>query len=176
MTDGFGQVSTEADRFGEVVAITDGFKEVMARFPTGVAIATVCDERGLPHGLTVSSFCSVSLDPPLVLLCVAKSARSFPAFARAAEFAVSVLREHHTDLAKRFATSDEEKFRRGGLVRTPRGGLVVDDALAVVECLVDQLHDAGDHVIVVGKVVDTRTTEPGTPAVYFNRRFAALSS
>ncbi|MFJ8933004.1 flavin reductase family protein [Streptomyces sp. NPDC102340] len=164
------------DRLAETVSMTDSFKEVMARFPTGVAIATVCDEHGLRHGMTVSSFCSVSLDPPLVLLCVAKSARSFPAFARAAEFAVSVLREHHTDLAKRFATSDAEKFGRGGLQRTSRGGVVVGDALAVVECLVDQLHDAGDHLIVVGRVVDARATaEPGAPAVYFNRRFAALS-
>ncbi|GGL70658.1 actinorhodin polyketide dimerase [Streptomyces fumigatiscleroticus] len=146
----------------------------MARFPTGIAIATVRDERGRPHGLTVSSFCSVSLDPPLVLLCVARSARCFPVFARAGEFAVSLLRDSHTELARRFATSAAEKFGTG-LVRTPRGGVVVDDALAVAECLVEQRHDAGDHVIVVGRVVGTRIPEHGAPAVWFNRRFAALS-
>lgn len=157
-----------------VVETAGGLREAMARFPTGVAIATVRDERGLPHGLTVSSFCSVSLDPPLVLLCVARSAQCFPVFARASEFAVSVLREHHAELAARFATAGAEKFGPGGLGRTARGGVVVDDALAVVECLVEQRHDAGDHVIVVGRVVGTHLTESGAPAVYFNRRFAAL--
>ncbi|MEV4870956.1 flavin reductase family protein [Streptomyces syringium] len=156
--------------------MTDDFKEVMARFPTGVAIATTCDEDGDPHGLTVSSFCSVSLAPPLVLICVAKSARCFPVFARTGEFAVSILRERHVELALRFANSKARKFGDGGFVRTSRGGVVVDNALATVECKVDRQHDAGDHIILVGEVVDQLLSDAGGPAVYFNRKFAALDS
>ncbi|GAU65800.1 putative NADH-dependent flavin oxidoreductase [Streptomyces sp. NBRC 110611] len=156
--------------------MTDEFKDVMARFPTGVAIVTTCDEAGEPHGLTVSSFCSVSLDPPLVLICVAKSARCFPAFERGGEFAVSILRRHHTELARRFATSTAGKFAGGGFTRTQRGGVIVEDALAALECLVDARHDAGDHVILVGKVVDQTLADRGTPAVYVDRTFATISS
>jgi flavin reductase ActVB len=115
----------------------------------------------------------VSLDPPLVLVCVAKSARCFPVFLEANEFAVSVLCTHHADLARRFASSGADKFGGGGLVRTTRGGVVVGDALASVECTTSRLHDAGDHVIVVGEVVAHRAAS-GSPAVYFDRRFTEL--
>lgn len=155
--------------------MTHEFKDAMARFPTGVAIVTTCDAAGEPHGLTVSSLCSVSLDPPLVLICVAKSARCFPAFDRGGEFAVSMLRRHHAELARRFASSTAEKFAGGGFTRTPRGGVVVDDALATLDCLVDGRHDAGDHVILVGKVVDHRLAGRGTPAVYVDRKFTTIS-
>ncbi|MGW8976702.1 flavin reductase family protein [Streptomyces platensis] len=152
------------------------FKDAMARFPTGVAVVTACDETGAPHGLTVSSLCSVSLDPPLLLICVAKSARCSPVFERSAEFAVSLLRSHHTELARRFATSTAEKFAGGGFARTPRGGVVVEDALATLDCLVDGRYDAGDHVILVGKVVDHRLADGhGTPAVYVDRKFTTPS-
>jgi flavin reductase ActVB len=150
----------------------------MARFPTGVAIVTTLDEHGDPHGLTVSSFCSVSLDPPLVLVCLARSARCFPVFTRSGDFAVSILRPHHAQLALRFADTTAEKFARegqGGFARTSRGGVVVDDALATVECKVEGRHDAGDHVILVGQVVGRPSADDGIPAVYFDRRFAALS-
>ncbi|WP_433859338.1 flavin reductase family protein [Streptomyces kronopolitis] len=152
------------------------FKDVMARFPTGVTIATTCDEGGSPHGLTVSSFCPVSLDPPLVLVCVAKSATSYPVFAQTEEFAVSILRENHAELALRCANSGARKFGGGEFVRTARGGVVVDNPLAAIECRVDQVHDAGDHIILVGQVVDQFLSDAGSPAVYFQRQFAALSS
>ncbi|MGV4925077.1 flavin reductase family protein [Streptomyces sp. BHT-5-2] len=155
--------------------MTHDFKDAMARFPTGVAIATTCDEAGAPHGLTVGSLCSVSLDPPLVLICVARSARCFPVFERSGEFAVSVLRRQHAELARRFATRTAEKFAAGGFTRTARGGVVVDDALATLDCLVDGRHEAGDHLILVGKVVDHRLADDGAPAVYVDRKFTTIS-
>jgi flavin reductase ActVB len=156
--------------------MADELKDVMARFPTGVAIVTTRDETGSPHGLTVSSFCSVSLDPPLVLVCVAKSANCFPVFVRARDFAVSILRERHVDLARRFAKRSADKFAGGGFVRTPRGSVIVDNALAAVECSVERQHDAGDHVILVGGVVDQLLADAGQPAVYFDRQFTAINS
>jgi flavin reductase ActVB len=156
--------------------MADDFKDVMARFPTGVAIVTTCDEDGNPHGLTVSSFCSVSLDPPLVLICVAKSATCFPVFERTEDFAVSILRQRHVELALRFANSKVKKFGGGGFVTTPRGGMVVDNALATIDCRVHRRHDAGDHLILVGEVVDQVLADSGFPVVYFNRQFAAISS
>jgi flavin reductase ActVB len=117
----------------------------------------------------------VSLDPPLVLVCVARSAKCFPVFARTGDFAVSILRQRHVDLARRFANSEVDKFGPGGFVRTSRGGVVVDNALAAVECRVDRRHDAGDHVILVGEVVDQVLADAGIPAVYFDREFAAIS-
>ncbi|MFD5395005.1 flavin reductase family protein [Streptomyces sp. NPDC127097] len=156
--------------------MSHAFKDAMARFPTGVAVVTACDETGAPHGLTVNSLCSVSLDPPLLLICVAKSARCHPVFERSAEFAVSLLRGHHTELARRFATSTAEKFAGGGFTRTPRGGVVVEDALATLDCLVEERYDAGDHVILVGKVVDhLLAADHGTPAVYVDRKFTTPS-
>ncbi len=159
----------------EALGMAEAFKDAMARFPTGVAIVTTVDEHDTPYGLTVSSFCSVSLDPPLVLVCLARSARCFPVFARTGDFAVSVLRPRHAELALRFADRTAEKFGRGGFARTSRGGVVVDDALATVECKVDRRHAAGDHVILVGEVVGQPLADTGSPAVYFDRRFAAIS-
>ncbi|QFZ24278.1 flavin reductase [Saccharothrix syringae] len=148
----------------------------MARFPTGVAVVTARDEAGEPHGMTVSSFCSVSLEPPLVLVCLARTARSFPVFARRPRFAVSVLRDHHAALAVRFARRGADKFTGGGLRVTPSGAVVVEDALAVLECAADGTHDGGDHLILVGRVERLAlAAQPGPPAVYFDRAFGTVA-
>ncbi|MCG8916567.1 flavin reductase family protein [Actinokineospora sp. PR83] len=154
--------------------MADDFKDVLARLPAGVAIVTTRDEHGTPHGMTVSSFCSVSLTPPLVLVCLARSSRCFPVFARAERFAVSILRAEQTDLARRFATRLADKFAAGGFAPADDRAPIVEDALGAVECRIHQRHDAGDHVIVVGEVVDQVLAAAGPPAIYFDRRFATL--
>ncbi|NYF59549.1 flavin reductase family protein [Micromonospora purpureochromogenes] len=150
------------------------YREAMARFPSGVAIVTTHDEDGTPYGFTASSFCSVSLDPPLVLVCLARSANSFPVFQRSRHFAVSFLRSHHVDLAKRFASKSPDKFGAGGFVRTDGGATVLREALAAVECVIDSRHVAGDHVILVGGVQRVVLPDDGSPVVYFDRGFRAL--
>ncbi|MFB7911389.1 flavin reductase family protein [Kitasatospora sp. NPDC059146] len=155
--------------------MTDQFKDVMARFPTGVTIATTTDRDGTPHGLTISSFCSVSLEPPLVLACVAKSATCHPVFARTGRFAISILHQDQSDLALRFADRTARKFGGGGFLRTDRGNVVVADALATLECTVHSRHDGGDHTILVGEVVGQTLAAEGAPVVYVDRRFAALA-
>jgi flavin reductase ActVB len=150
------------------------FRDAMARFATGVAIVTTHDEAGNPYGFTASSFCSVSLDPPLVLVCLARSARSYPVFARNRSFAISILQSTHVEFAQRFASKIPNRFAYGGFTHTPRGSIVLDEALAVVECSAHSQHEAGDHVIMVGEVDQVLLAGQGMPVVYFDRGFRTL--
>lgn len=159
---------------GERGVDPSAFRDAMARFPTGVAIVTTHDEDGKPYGFTASSFCSVSLEPPLVLVCLARSARSFPVFASNQSFAISILQSTHVELAQRFASKVADRFAPGGFIHTPRGSIVLEEALAVIECSVDSRHDAGDHVIMVGEVDQVLVAEQSRPVVYFDRGFRTL--
>ncbi len=152
------------------------FRDAMARFATGVAIVTTHDQIGTPYGFTASSFCSVSLDPPLVLVCLATSARSYPVFARTHSFAISILQSTHVEFAQRFASKIPDRFAPGGFNYTPRGFIVLDEALAFVECSVHSRHEAGDHVIMVGEVDQVSLADQGKPVVYFDRGFRSLCS
>jgi flavin reductase ActVB len=151
------------------------FRDAMARFPTGVTIVTTHDEDGKPYGFTASSFCSVSLDPPLVLVCLAMGANSYPVFARTDHFTVSVLRAHHGELARRFASKKADKFAHGRFVRTDAGRTVLAEALSVLECAVESRYTAGDHMIMVGRVTDVLLAGQGDPAVYLDRDFGTVS-
>jgi len=151
------------------------FRATMARVPAGVAIVTALAEDGTPYGFTASSFCSVSLEPPLLLVCLARSANSYPVFAGCAQFAISVLRADQSGLALRFASKTADKFANGPFVRTAQGALVVDDAHAVAECTVYDRYDAGDHMILVGEVQHVLVAEKGHPAVYVDRGFRELT-
>ncbi len=152
----------------------DGFRAAMASFPTGVTIVTTHDPEGLPYGFTANSFCSVSLEPPMVLVCLAKAAHSFPVFSGCRQFAVSILQAHHTELARRFASKRADKFAQGRFVRTTNGLTVVDDAVAVLECDLHQQHEAGDHVILVGLVHTVRMAPARTPVLYVDRSFGTV--
>jgi flavin reductase ActVB len=150
------------------------FRAAMSRFPAGVVIVTTRGDNGAPHGFTASSFCSVSLEPPLVLVCLATSANCHAVFSKASEFAVSILRGGQEDLAQRFATKSADKFSGGGFAATPKGLCVVEEALAVVECSVYMRAEAGDHMIILGLVERVGLSDPGMPVVYFNRGFSTL--
>lgn len=151
------------------------FREAMSRFPSGVTIVTTEDERGGRHGFTASSFCSVSLDPPLVLVCLATSATCHPVFATTTHFGVHILKAHHAGLARRFASKEPDKFGEGLFVRTSAGRTVLEDAAAVVHCSVDARHPAGDHVLIVGRADGVMLADKGSPAVYFDRAFCTVS-
>ncbi len=150
------------------------FREAMSRLASGVTIVTTEDEHGEPHGFTASSFCSVSLDPPLVLVCLAWAATCYPVFAATGRFDVSILKAHHAGLAQRFASKVPGKFGQGRFVRTASGRTALDDASAVIQCSVDARHPAGDHVLIVGRVDEVLLAGKESPAVYFDRSFGTF--
>ncbi|WP_018788109.1 flavin reductase family protein [Micromonospora sp. CNB394] len=152
----------------------DGFRAAMASFPTGVTIVTTQGPENTPYGFTANSFCSVSLEPPMILVCLSRTARSFPVFQGCKQFAVSILQAHHTELARRFASKRGDKFAQGRFVRTANGLTVVDGAVAVIECDLHQQHEAGDHVILVGLVHSVRMAATRSPALYVDRAFGAV--
>ncbi|MFK4106939.1 flavin reductase family protein [Streptomyces sp. NPDC019531] len=160
------------DNRPEVRAATPAtrFRDAMATFPSGVTIVTTADWQGRQWGFTATSFCSLSLDPPLVLVCLAKDAQCHPAFAEADSWVVHVLGTEHSDLALRFATKGVDKFSTAVFHESSRGHPVLADAGTVLECDTYDRHDAGDHTILVGRVHEARLN-PMTPAVYFRRAF-----
>ena len=143
------------------------FRRVMGHFAAGVTVVTTLRADGAPAGLTVSAVCSVSLNPTLVLACVDRGSESHPAIRQSGVFAVNVLREGEGEtLARRFGTSDGDKFRGVGFHAEHTGAPVLDDALAWLDCRVRDAHEAGDHTIFVGEV-EAADTREGVPLLYY---------
>ncbi len=138
------------------------FRRALSCFATGVAVVTTVDEAGEPAGMTISSFNSVSMDPPLVLWSIAHNANSYDAFLSADYFAVNVLTIEQQDLSSRFATKGIDKFEgldcRVGL----QGAPILPDYAACFECRTEHRYDGGDHKIIVGRVLrlDDRDSDP----------------
>jgi flavin reductase (DIM6/NTAB) family NADH-FMN oxidoreductase RutF len=148
-------------------------RRIMGHFATGVTVVTTHDGNGRRYGLTANAVCSLSLTPPLVLVCVDKSAESHPAFERSRVFAVNVLSDAQRDLSQRFAVSGGEKFAglacRTGITGAP----ILEGALAHVECRVSTVHEGGDHTIYVGAVEGGDAAE-GQPLLFFRGRYRLL--
>jgi flavin reductase (DIM6/NTAB) family NADH-FMN oxidoreductase RutF len=147
-------------------ALEAAFREALARFASGVVVVMADTPEG-PVGLTVSAFSSVSLDPPLVLVCIGKSASAFGGVTAAERFGISVLHERQTGLAEQFARKDIDRFAGVGLVKAAPVPWL-DEALAHIACAPEAIHDAGDHVILVGRVFDARS-RAGRPLVHYSR-------
>lgn len=151
------------------------FRAALRHFPAGVTVVTTRDARGRPRGLTVSAFAGVSLGPPLVLVCIARTATAYAAFQACGWFAVNVLGKSQEHLARRFAASTADKFAgvafRDGQARLP----ILDDVVAALECRVVHRYAGGDHTIFVGQVERT-TVSGGPPLVYFRGGYHHLES
>lgn len=131
------------------------FRSALGRFPTGVTLITSTGEDGRPIGLTISSFNSLSLDPPLVLWSLSTKASTLPEFERAKRYVIHVLGAQQLDLARRFASGpQEERFQGQPLGRAPQGTLMLDspETAAWFECYNLARHVAGDHIIFIGQV------------------------
>ncbi len=135
---------------------------------------TTCDGDGRPTGLTVSAFASVSLDPPLVLVCIDHKAQSHPAFLETGRFAVNVLRAEHEPLSRRFASTRLDKFDGVPHRFGPLGQPLLDGTLAWMECVTVAAHPEGDHTIFVGRV-EHAGWGGGDPLVYFRSRYRHLA-
>ena len=123
--------------------------------------------------MTVSAFCSVSLKPPLILICIEKTASAHPALASAPGFVVNVLSARQEQVARRFAIVDIDRFDGIGFTRSSQGYAVLDDVLGVIECSRHKLYEGGDHTIILGQVEAMRA-EPGTPLLYYRGGYAQL--
>lgn len=151
------------------------FRDALGHFATGVAIITTEGPDGAPIGLTVNSFASVSLDPPLVLWSLDRASDRFDAFMRAEHYAVNILGDANQTLSHRL--SRKGKFTlEGEPVRTsPHGAPMLTCAIASFECRIEQRHEGGDHVIFVGRVLDFSHTSHGRPLVYYRGRYRVLA-
>lgn len=139
------------------------FRRAANCFPSGVVIVTTRDVSGSDFGLTVTAFSLLSLEPPLLLVCLSREAGSTAAFSEAERFAVSILRPEHEELAERFASGRTDKFVLGGFSFSESGLRVVDGALAVIECEAEDVLPGGDHVILIGRA--TRASARSGPAL-----------
>jgi flavin reductase (DIM6/NTAB) family NADH-FMN oxidoreductase RutF len=153
---------------------SEEFRHACGRFATGVAIAAVRDESGTPHGLTVSSFTSVSLDPPLVLVCLGHAVTNIEEFRRARYFGLSFLREEQRTISDHFARKRGDKFDGVDWYSGESGVPLIANALAAVECVAYQRFTSGDHDIFVGEVVHVEVAD-GTPLVYFASNYRRLT-
>ncbi|HSI39523.1 MAG TPA: alpha/beta fold hydrolase [Xanthobacteraceae bacterium] len=128
------------------------FRQALGAFLTGVTVVTTRTPEGEMRGFTANSFASVSLDPPLILVCIARTASSYPVFSAAEGFAVSVLGAAQKDVSARFASKSADKFAHGGWELGPAGNPVIAQAAAWFDCTRHQVVEAGDHVILIGHV------------------------
>ncbi len=142
------------------------FRLACGHFATGVSIVTMRDADGVKHGLTANSFTSVSLDPPLILVCVDKRIATYPVIERATGWLVNVLSADQEELSRRFATPDVDKFE--GLETTDgvNGAPRIAGSLAYLTARAHSHHDGGDHGIFVGEVTDVEYTD-GRPLIFY---------
>ncbi|GIU86429.1 MAG: monooxygenase [Acidimicrobiia bacterium] len=142
------------------------FRTVLGHYATGVVIVTARD-GGEPVGMACNSFTSVSLEPPLVLFCAAKTSTTWPRIQRAGAWCANVLAEEDEELCRLFAQKGADRF--AGVAHRPgaTGAPVLDRALAFVDCRTEAEHDAGDHVIVVGRVVELGHRAEGRPLLFY---------
>jgi 3-hydroxy-9,10-secoandrosta-1,3,5(10)-triene-9,17-dione monooxygenase reductase component len=146
------------------------FREVLGHFLTGVVLVTAVDD-GMPVGMTCQSISSLSLDPPLVLFCPSKTSTTWPRIARAGRFCLNILAEDQGEVCASFARPGIDKF--SGITHSlGRGGSpVIDGSLAHVECMIDAVHEGGDHFIVVGRAFDLAIDRDSAPLTYFRGGF-----
>jgi flavin reductase (DIM6/NTAB) family NADH-FMN oxidoreductase RutF len=157
----------------EVGVTSAEFRRACGRFATGVTIASVLDAQGTPHGLTVSSFTSASLDPPLILICLGHRVSVIDAFRASAHFGINVLAEDQRDLAERFARKGQDRFDGLKWRRGKTGVPLLPRVLAAIECAVRQRFTAGDHDVFVGQMVGARVAA-GAPLIHLAGRYRRL--
>jgi flavin reductase (DIM6/NTAB) family NADH-FMN oxidoreductase RutF len=148
------------------------FRQAMAAFASGVTVVTTT-HAGRLVGITVSSFCSLSLNPPLVLICIDKAAASHAAIGAAGMFAVNVLAEGQEYLSRRFATPEANKFLEGTYTLSSTGLPLLNGALVQIECTLQDVLPGGDHTIYTGLVIAASVQE-GRPLLYFRSGYHQL--
>jgi flavin reductase (DIM6/NTAB) family NADH-FMN oxidoreductase RutF len=156
----------------------DLYRDLLSSFPAGVTVVTAFDADGSPRGLTLIAFCGVSLDPPLVLVCVDRASNTLPAIQHSGGFTINFIGHRSDQVARLMATKSGDKFARiaWSRPRLPEGGPILhDDSAAHIVCRTWKAFEAGDHWIFIGEVMEGSTAEGQLPLVFHRRAFVDLS-
>jgi flavin reductase (DIM6/NTAB) family NADH-FMN oxidoreductase RutF len=148
-------------------------RRVMGHFATGVTVITSIRTSGQLHGLTANAFTSVSLVPPLLLVCIDKKAESYPCFDESKVFTVNVLAADQEAISRKFAVTGGDKFTGVSYRIGANGAPIIDGALAYLECRVTEKIDGGDHTIYIGEIEQAETKE-GKPLLFFRGGYREL--
>ena len=150
------------------------FRDSLSRFATGISVVTVCSDGRDPQGMTVNSFSSLSLAPPLILWSIQKNSDCLAAFNASDGFTVNILRDHQEDVSRRYAQKGDHTLTPGSYSTGSSGQAVLKDCLTSFECELWQRYDGGDHIIVVGKVLAMETHPTAKPLVYYGGQYRHL--
>lgn len=152
-----------------------GFRDALGRFATGVTVITGVSSDGQPVGVTVSSFCSLSLEPPLVLFCLGLNTAHLDAYASHGAVAVNILAEGQEDIAETFAVRNGDKFAAVSHRKGDNGCTLLDGCLVGLECAVVSTSVGGDHLIIVGRVTRIHRGESGPPLLRYLGRYGRIA-
>ena len=155
-------------------SFTQGFRRACGLFATGVTVLTTRAADGTPHGITVNSFCSLSLDPPLVMVAIARDCTFLNHFESSPFFAVNILREDQRDLSIRFAQLPEGRFTGVAWREAASGSPWIDETLALLDCKTVQVLDTGDHRVIIGEALEVAMSE-GRPLIFFRSEYTGLA-
>jgi flavin reductase (DIM6/NTAB) family NADH-FMN oxidoreductase RutF len=154
---------------------SETFRSVLGRFASGVTIVTARDAQGVDHGMTVSAFCSLSLVPPLVLVCIDHAASMHELMLSHPTFGINILSSEQEAYSRRFAAEEDDRFDGIAYSRGENGVVLLDDALAHMECRPVAHYDAGDHTIIVAEIDRAAAhTGDGRPLLYYRGGYAQL--
>ncbi|MET0372595.1 MAG: flavin reductase family protein [Sphingobium sp.] len=151
------------------------FRRVLGHYPTGVCVVTAIEEDGSPIGMVIGSFTSVSLDPPLVAFLPAKSSGSWPRIERIGKFCANVLASDQLPLCRRMSAPGADKFADVSHRLSSNGSPILDGVVAWIDCTLDAVHAAGDHYIVIGRVVALEAERTSTPLLFFQGNYGAFA-
>ncbi len=149
------------------------FRATLARFASGITVVTALDREGRDVGMTVSAFSSLSLSPPLVLVCIDDAASVAPVLDHSEYLAINILSEEQEPLSRRFAERERDRFEGVAVTRSGRGLALLDGSLANLECRVVARHPGGDHTILVCEVGEVELRD-GHPLLYYRGGYRRL--
>ena len=150
------------------------FRDALGRFASGVCVVTTVGEDGRSAGVTISSFASLSLEPPLVLFCIGKRSANLSAWLTGRSFSVNVLHEDQVGVSETFATQNHQKFARVAGSPGRNGCFRIDGCLVTLECRRTRIHDEGDHYIIIGLVESVHFGADGKPLLRFRAAYGRL--
>ncbi len=162
------------DGYPHVDAAT--YRHILGHYPTGVCVVTARSVDGETSGMVVGSFTSVSLNPPLVAFFPDRSSTSWPKIARVGRFCVNILTSTQGDLCRRFAAKGDDKFTAVSHRLSTGGSPVLDDVVAWIDCTVHAVHEAGDHLIVLGRVLEFDVSLGDAPMLFFRGQYGHFAA